>query len=446
MSKPNPFIFGTATASFQIEGALAEDGRTPCIWDTFCAQPGRVANGDNGSVACDHYHRYKEDISLMAELGIDSYRFSIAWPRIFPRQGEYNEKGMRFYRSILEELKRHGISAAVTLYHWDLPQWAQDKGGWENRECAGWFLEYADKCFEKLGGGVDMWITHNEPWCASFLSHFLGNHAPGNTNLEKALIVAHHLLLSHGMAVKRYREEAHNGKIGIVLNPAVVYAESDSFRDRLAQTIYDGCYNRWFLDPLFKKSYPADAAALFAARCGTNFDFIHQGDFDVIAEPIDILGINFYARTVTRYNSAGYLLTADGYADLPKTAMGWEVSPETLVDLMRMLRGKYTDLPVYITENGCAFKDNIENGSVNDTRRVDYLLRHLKAVEDINHEGLGIAGYYHWSFLDNFEWAHGYSKRFGLVYVDYDTQERIRKDSFYAYRDYISAKKKANKA
>lgn len=432
-----PFTFGTATASFQIEGASYEDGRTSCIWDIFCAQPGRIDTGEDGSVACDHYHRYKEDIALMAELGIDSYRFSIAWPRIFPEYGRYNQKGMQFYKNILKELKCHGVKAAVTLYHWDLPQWAQDKGGWENRECAGWFTDYAEKCFEQLDEDVDLWITHNEPWCASFLSNLEGEHAPGNTNMEKALRVAHHILLSHGMAVECYRSKPRNAEIGITLNLVPVYPEIDCFGDHLARDLHDGYQNRWFLEPLFNKKYPSDMSAFFGSRSDTDFDFIKNGDFDIIASHIDFLGVNFYTHSVVRYSSAKYLLTSRSYTDLPKTDMDWDICPERLKDLIQMLRSKYTELPIYITENGCAFQDQEIDGKIHDSQRIDYLLRHLNIIEDMNREGLNIAGYYYWSFMDNFEWARGYSKRFGLIYVDYTTQERYPKDSFYAYKDYI---------
>ena len=352
MKRDKSFVYGVATAAYQIEGAISEDGRVPSVWDTYCTMPGRIYNGDSGDIACDHYHRYKEDIALMAELGVNSYRFSIAWSRIYSAKGVYNENGMRFYRDILAELKKYNIAPSVTLYHFDLPQWAQDLGGWENRECAEWYNEYARKCFDELGADVPMWITHNEPWCASFLSYMEGTLAPGYTNMEKALKAAHHQLLSHGMAIKSFREMGLPGQIGITLNPAPIYAESGSFRDDIARTAQDGYRNRWFFDPLFGKGYPRDIAMLFAARCGTSFDFIQVGDSDVISTPIDFLGLNFYSHTVVRYRSSCYLLNEDGHTDLPKTDMGWDICPETLVDLIQRIRLDYTDIPIYITENG----------------------------------------------------------------------------------------------
>lgn len=435
-------LFGTATASFQIEGGGKEGGRTPCIWDTFCDTPGKVLNMDNGLVACDHYHKYKEDIALMKELGVESYRFSIAWPRIFPAKGQYNPEGMQFYKNVITELENQGIAPAVTLYHWDLPQWAQDLGGWENRDSADWYLEYAAKCFAELGDRVAMWITHNEPWCASFLSNFEGQHAPGNTDLEKALRVAHHLLLSHGKTVEHYRKTGLKAPIGITLNPSMVYPASDSYADKLACTLKDGYSSRWFYEPLFKGRYPDDAAALFAARCGTAYEFVQQGDLELISLPIDFLGVNYYTHSIVEFSPGDYLLSKAAYTDLPRTAMGWDVIPQALYDLVAVIRRDYTDIPVYITENGAAYPDTLEGDAVHDADRVDYLNQHLAMVEKMNANGLNVAGYYYWSFMDNFEWAFGYSRRFGLVYIDYENgQKRIPKDSFYAYQKYIAAHK-----
>ncbi len=432
-------IFGAATASFQIEGAATEGGRTPSIWDTFCGKPGTIVNADNGDVACDHYHRTAEDVALLRQLGVDSYRFSIAWPRIFPAPGQLNPEGIRFYKDLIAQLKANGIAPAITLYHWDLPQWAQDRGGWENRDCVDWFLEYASQCFAAFGDDVPMWITHNEPWCASFLSHYVGVHAPGQTDLEKALRVAHHILLSHGRAVQAYRKTGLQGNIGITLNLSFAYANSGSFADALAARMSDGYQNRWFLEPLFRAAYPTDMAALFAARCGTDFDFVQDGDLACIAAPCDFLGVNFYSRSLVRFSPVELLLFANAYSDLPKTDMGWDVSPNALGDLIHAVRG-YTQLPVYITENGSAWPDVIAaDGQVHDAARIDYLLRHLGVIEQLNAAGQNIAGYFAWSLLDNFEWAQGYAKRFGLVYVDYPTQTRTPKDSFYAYQNYIKA-------
>jgi beta-glucosidase len=347
---------------------------------------------------------------------------------------------MTFYKNLLTELKKNGIKAAVTLYHWDLPQWAQDMGGWEARESVDWFLSFAKQCFTELDDLVDMWITHNEPWCASILSNAIGEHAPGKKNVTAALKTAHHILLSHGMAVRLYRELSFNKPIGITLNLTPVYAAGNSFNHKLAASNHDGTFNRWFLEPLFKGGYPFDIANLYAARTG-DFDFIKDGDFDVMAEKCDFLGINYYNRSLMEFDPLSLSLSKGAYSALPKTEMGWDVSPECLIDLIRMVREKYTTLPIYITENGSAWQDVPEDGRVHDTNRTDYLVSHLEAVAKINEAGLNIAGYFYWSLIDNFEWAYGYSKRFGIVYIDYETQARIKKDSFYKYRQIIKERK-----
>lgn len=434
------FIFGVATSSYQIEGAFDEDGRTASIWDTFSKTEGKVFNMENGDVTCDHYHRYKEDVAIIKELGVDCYRLSIAWPRIFPEQGKYNPEGMAFYKNLLTELKQNGIKAAVTLYHWDLPQWAQDMGGWETRESVDWFLSFAKQCFTELDDLVDMWITHNEPWCAAILSNAIGEHAPGKKNVAAALKAGHHILLSHGMAVRLYRELGFNKPIGITLNLTPAYAASNSFSDKLAASNFDGTFNRWFLDPLFKGSYPFDIVNLYAARLG-DFDFIKEGDFDAMAERCDFFGINYYSRSLIEFDPLSLTLSAGAYSSCPKTEMGWDISPENLIDLVRMVREKYTDLPIYITENGSAWPDVLESGYVHDSNRVDYLVRHLETVAKMNDMDLNIAGYFCWSLMDNFEWGFGYSKRFGIVYVDFETQARIKKDSFYKYQQIIRERK-----
>jgi beta-glucosidase len=438
------FIFGTATSAFQVEGAVSEGGRTPSIWDKEYLRPGRVVNNDSGNVACDHYHRYREDVQLMKQLGVDSYRFSISWPRIFPEQGKYNEEGLQFYRNILTELKKAGIAAAVTIYHWDLPQWAQDKGGWLNRECVKWYLEFAKKCFEELDKDVDLWITHNEPFCASFLAYQTGHQAPGIATTEKGMRAAHHILLSHGKAVKAYRAMKGNKKIGITLNLGVFYPETETFADRFAAQLAEGYSNRWFLDPIFHSRYPSDVLSLFAARCGTDFDYIKEGDLDIISEPIDFLGINYYSSSIIRYYPIAAYLTTGGYSDRKKTAMGWDISPNSLVELLETIRKQYTDLPIYITENGSAWDDKVVNSKVHDEERCRYLLDHLDAVSRANDMGLNVAGYFVWSLLDNLEWNHGYSKRFGIVYTDFNTLQRIPKDSYYTYQKYIAKVKKQN--
>ena len=387
------FIFGVATSSYQIEGAVDEDGRTPSIWDTYSKIEGKVSNMENGDIACDHYHRYKEDVKLIKELGVDCYRLSIAWPRIFPAQGKYNPKGMEFYKNLLTELKEKGIKTAVTLYHWDLPQWLQDMGGWELRECADRFLEYAKMCFIELDDLTDIWITHNEPWCASILSNALGEHAPGKKDISAALKVAHHLLLSHGRAVGLYHKLGLNKPIGITLNLVPAYPKSESFSDLLAASNANGFSNRWFLDPIFKGSYPFDMVNLYATR-STNFDFIKEGDFDIIGEKCDFLGVNYYNRSLVEFDPMSLTLSGGAYSSYQKTNMGWDISPEEFIDLIKMLRAKYTDLPIYITENGSAWIDVLEDGCIHDTQRTDYLLSHLEAVSKMNALGLNIAGYF----------------------------------------------------
>lgn len=439
MNFDKSFIFGVATSSYQIEGAVAEDGRTPSIWDTYSKVEGKVFNMENGDIACDHYHRYKEDVNLIKELGVDCYRLSIAWPRIFPAPGKYNPKGMEFYKNLLRSLKEKGIKTAVTLYHWDLPQYLQDMGGWELRECADRFLEYAKMCFIELDDLTDMWITHNEPWCASILSNALGEHAPGKKDISAALKVAHHLLLSHGMAVGLYHNLGLNKPIGITLNLVPAFAKTENFSDLLAASNSNGFSNRWFLDPIFKGSYPFDMANLYATR-SANFDFIKEGDFDIIGEKCDFLGVNYYNRSLVEFDPMSLTLSGGAYSSYPKTDMGWDVSPEEFIDLVKMLRAEYTDLPIYITENGSAWIDVLEDGCIHDAQRTDYLLRHLEAVAKMNELGLNIAGYFCWSLLDNFEWACGYSKRFGIVYVDFETQERIKKDSYYKYAEVIKGR------
>jgi beta-glucosidase len=434
----NDFIFGTATSSYQIEGAYQEDGRGLSIWDEFSWTPGKVANMDHGNIACDHYHLYEKDIEVLKTLGVDSYRFSIAWPRIFPEQGKYNPAGMAFYKKLIKRLIENGIKPSVTLYHWDLPSWAHEQGGWTNRESVKWFLEYAEKCYEELDAEVFMWITHNEPWCAGFLGYHQGIHAPGHTNMEEALKAVHHILLSHGEAVNLLKNKFNSSTpIGITLNLSPMYSAGDSANDLLAANNADGYTNRWFLDPVLKGSYPTDMMNLFS-KYVHSFDFIHQGDLDKISIDCDFFGINYYSRGLVEFNAASDFLYKSSYSDYPKTAMGWDISPEEFKALIRRLRKEYTNLPIYITENGAAFNDTVsEDNRVHDPDRQLYMENHVKAVAELNEEGMNIAGYYLWSLLDNFEWAFGYEKRFGITYVNFETMERIIKDSGYRYSEII---------
>ncbi|MFC3859651.1 GH1 family beta-glucosidase [Deinococcus antarcticus] len=418
---PEGFIFGTATSSYQIEGAVQEDGRGPSIWDTFCREPGRIRDGSNGDVACDHYHLWERDLDLLAELGVDAYRFSLAWPRIQPAgSGAVNEKGLDFYERLTDGLLERGIQPYATLYHWDLPQALQDVGGWANRDVAHRFNDYARIVTERLGDRVASIATLNEPWCSSFLSYDIGEHAPGLKNRKLALAAAHHLMLGHGLAMQTMRELNKKAALGIVLNLSPAYAASLAKEDQDARQFADGYSNRWFLDPIFKGGYPADMWDAF----GADIPEVRDGDLKIISAKNDFLGVNYYTRS---------FVSADGQArpeGAEYTHMGWEVYPAGLTELLLRLQNEYHTPPIYITENGAAYPDERGTGStVHDPQRVAYYQSHLAAVADAARQGVDVRGYFAWSMLDNFEWAWGYERRFGLFYVDYATQERVWKDS-----------------
>ncbi|MCL4515625.1 MAG: GH1 family beta-glucosidase [Firmicutes bacterium] len=440
MQFPGDFVWGVATSAYQIEGAAKADGRGESIWDRFSYTPGKVVNGENGDAACDHYHRYEEDLRLMASLGIRSYRFSFAWPRIFPDgTGQVNSKGMDFYRRLIEQLALYGIKPAATLYHWDLPQTLQDKGGWLNRDTAYQFADYAEALYREFGSEIPLWITHNEPWCAAFLGHATGDHAPGLKDKPASVKASHHLLLSHGLAVQAFRAVAPaSARVGITLNLAPVYAASESEADQAAARRQDGFQNRWFLDPLYRGAYPADMVAYYS-QWGP-LDYIQPGDLEVIAAPTDFLGVNYYSRSVVKDTPASEYLQLDGVPPTaPLTDMGWEITPECLTDLLVRVKKDYGDFPIYITENGAAFPDKVnDSGEIDDSPRIAFLRGHFKSALKAIELGVRLKGYYVWSFMDNFEWAHGYTKRFGLVYVDYATQRRIPKKSALWYRDVIA--------
>ncbi|HYF93767.1 MAG TPA: GH1 family beta-glucosidase [Symbiobacteriaceae bacterium] len=432
MQFPKDFVWGAATASYQIEGAAWEDGRGECVWDRFCRQPGTVANADNGDVACDHYHRYGEDIDLMAELGLRSYRFSIAWPRIFPNgKGTVNQKGIDFYKRVVDKLLSRGIVPCATIYHWDLPQALEFEGGWGNRATAEHFTRYAETMFRALGDVVPQWTTHNEPFCASYLGYGMGVHAPGLQNWHLAVKASHHLLLSHGWSVQSFRQLVPQGQIGLTLNMSGFYPATDSEADRWAAHRFDGWHHRWFFAPLFKGAYPADMLEYY----GTfgPMDYILPDDLATIHQPLDFLGINYYTRAILKGNANSPWL--GGVEAMPKTApvtdQDWEIVPDCLYDLLTRVRQDWTGtLPLYIHENGCAMPDVVsEDGRVHDVRRTEYIHDHLMRVHKAIEAGVPVKGYYVWSLLDNFEWAWGYDKRFGIVYVDYETQKRILKDS-----------------
>ncbi|MCL6490045.1 MAG: beta-glucosidase [Alicyclobacillus mali] len=434
---PDEFVWGTATASYQVEGAAREGGRGRSIWDIFSHTPGKVAEGHTGDVACDHYHRYEDDVQLMKELGISSYRFSIAWPRVMPEKGRVWVKGLDFYKRLATKLLENGIRPAVTMYHWDLPQWIEDEGGWNSRDTVSRFLEYSEILFREFGDLVPMWITHNEPWCASILGYGIGVHAPGLKDWRRAYRAAHHLLLSHGQAVRLYRELGLPGEIGITLNLAPVYAATSNPEDLAAADRQDMFQNRWFLDPVLKGKYPESLLRRVDQAVG-GFDAVKPGDLDVMATPIDFLGVNYYTRAVVANDPSDPLLGVRHLpGEGPRTEMDWEVYPDGLYDLLSRLRRDYGDIPIYITENGAAYDDRVQDGAVHDPDRVSYLASHFAAAHRFLEEGGNLRGYYVWSLMDNFEWAFGYTKRFGLVYVDYDTLARIPKDSYFWYQRVI---------
>jgi beta-glucosidase len=442
MTFPAGFVWGAATASYQIEGAAAEDGRGVSIWDTFSRSPGNVRNGDTGDTASDHYHRWREDVALMRELGLKGYRFSIAWPRVQPSgRGAPNERGLDFYRRLVDGLLAADVEPFVTLYHWDLPQALQDEGGWPRRETAERFAEYAGHVFDAIGDRVTYWFTLNEPWCSAFLGYGSGVHAPGIRDPQQAAAAAHNLLLAHGAAVQRLR-----GQIGIVLNLAPVRSASDDPADVNAARLVDGMQNRVFLDPILKGGYPADVLEHLSRH--VDVDYIQDGDERLIAAPIDVLGINYYRPLTIGAGQAGSSRASwPGEDEVEersvagaRTAMGWDVDADGLEELLVRVHRDYGPLRLYVTENGAAYEDRPDrNGQIDDIERVAYLEQHVRAAQRAVTAGVDLAGYFVWSFLDNFEWAEGYGQRFGLVYVDYETQRRIPKRSAEWYRSVIAA-------
>ena len=439
---PAGFLFGAATAAYQIEGAADEDGRGPSIWDTFSETPGKVVGGDTGAVAVDHYHRLDADLDLMAELGLEAYRFSISWPRIQPTgSGPVNQAGIDFYRRLADGLIARGIRPIATLYHWDLPQALEDLGGWTNRETAHRFAEYTRLVVDALGDRIPSWTTLNEPWCSAFLGYGSGAHAPGRTEADAALRAMHHLNLAHGLAVQVIREVAPRAQVSVTLNFHAVRGD-----DAEAVRRIDALANRSFTGPLLEGAYPADLIEDTSAV--TDWSFLQPGDEAIIHQPIDFLGVNYYSTTRVRmWDGVSPRQRADGHKDVggspwpgsehveflqqdgPYTAMGWNIAPEALEALLVSLHVRYPDLPLMITENGAAFDDVVDGGRVPDPLRVDYLRQHFLAARRAVDRGVDLRGYLVWSLLDNFEWGYGYSKRFGIVHVDYDTLQRTVKDS-----------------
>lgn len=424
MQFPHDFLWGVATASYQIEGAFNEDGRGESIWDRFSKTPGKVLNGHTGDVACNHYHLYKDDVALIKNLGFDSYRFSIAWPRILPQgSGSVNHKGLDFYKRLVDELLAQGIKPAATLYHWDLPQMLEDQGGWLNRDTAKYFQDYAQIMFRALGDVIDSWITLNEPWCSAYLGYGNGHHAPGRANFAEHFGAAHHLLLAHGLALQAYQQLNLGADIGITLNLIPQYPASSKPEDIDATRQADGLQNRWYLDPVFKGHYPQDLPEFFDHVT----PHLQERDLKLISAPIDFLGINFYSRAIIAADEAGKPQSQP--AQYPVTAMGWEVYPQGLYDLLVRVHRDYGPISLYITENGAAYEDVLDQGRVMDTERTTYLQKHFIQAARAIEAGIPLKGYYVWSLLDNFEWAFGYERRFGIIYVDFETQQRILKDS-----------------
>ncbi|MEH6393837.1 GH1 family beta-glucosidase [Pseudoalteromonas sp.] len=428
----NEFTFGVATASFQIEGGA--DNRLPCIWDTFCATPGKIADNSNGLVACDHYNNWAADIELIDSLGVDAYRLSISWPRVIKADGSLNPVGIKFYTDILDELARRDIKAFVTLYHWDLPQHLEDQGGWLNRNTAFEYAKYVDLVSEAFAERVYSYATLNEPFCSSYLGYEIGVHAPGIVGREFGRKAAHHLLLGHGLAMQKLAKNSPNALNGIVLNFTPCYPVSQSDADLKATAFADDYINQWYMRPVMEGKYPDIIDQLPSEQRPD----IHPGDMDIIAQPLDYLGVNFYTRL-------HYQASDDDFYDErphqgPLTDIGWEIYPQALTELLVSLNEKYTLPPVYITENGAAMKDTIDDGQVNDLDRISYYQQHLTALHNATQQGVRIDGYFAWSLMDNFEWAEGYLKRFGIVYVDYHTQQRTVKASGLAYSNLITSR------
>jgi beta-glucosidase len=445
---PEGFVWGAATAAYQIEGAARDDGRGPSIWDTFSRTPGKVAGGHTGDVACDHYHRYPDDVALMAELGLAAYRFSVAWPRIQPDgTGPVEPRGLDFYDRLVDELAAHGIQPLVTLYHWDLPQALEDRGGWTSRETAEAFAEYAAVVHGRLGDRVRTWTTLNEPWCSAYLGYAAGVHAPGRQDPAAAFAAVHHLLLGHGLAVQALRAAGATA-LGITLNPTTVYpADPDDAGDAAAARLVDGIANRIFFDPLLRGEYPDDVLEHVARF--TPGTFARPGDDAVIAAPIDLLGVNYYtpAYVAARPGAPGNPAHpgTEDVAFLPPagavTDIGWQVEPSALRGLLERIAADYPGVPLYITENGAAYSTGpaTDGGRphVPDSERIAYLDGHLRAAHEAVAAGVDLRGYFVWSLLDNYEWAYGYDQRFGIVHVDYRTQARLPKDSALWYRDVV---------
>jgi beta-glucosidase len=430
---PRDFIWGASTASYQIEGAATEDGKGVSIWDTFTHTLGKVVHGDTGDVACNHYHLYKRDIALMKELGLGAYRFSTAWPRFFPNgKGKPNAKGLDFYNRLVDELLERNLQPWLCFYHWDLPQALQDKGGWANRDTAHYFVDYASYVAEKLGDRVKHFVMLNEPNVAAIVGHLLGFHAPGLTDLNTYAAATHHLNLATGLGLAQLRSSNTSWQLGTVINLQPVHPQTDKDADIEARMMLDALWNRSTLEPLVKGSYPE-------LMMGMLEDIVQAGDLGKIQQPLDFLGLNLYTRFIVKGDPKSLvgMTMCPPPKDADLTDMGWEIYPQALYDQLLELKNDYGNPKVYITENGAAMKDEVTAKGINDQHRISYLEKHLQAVAQARHDGANVQGYFVWSLLDNFEWAEGYAKRFGIVHVDYPTQKRTPKASYYWYQKAI---------
>lgn len=434
---PEGFLWGTATASYQIEGATKEDGRGESIWDRFSATPGKVLNGDTGDPGCESYYRYKDDVALMKAMSNNAYRFSIAWPRILPNgDGPVVEAGLAYYDRLVDALLEENITPFATLYHWDLPQALQDNGGWANRATIDAYLHYVDVTVSRLGDRVKTWATFNEPWCVAILGHEIGEHAPGLQDRKVALQVAHNVLLAHGKAVPVIRERSPQSEVGIVLNMSPNYPAMDTPADHKLAELGHAKTNLWYIDPIMGKGYPQVAWDFF----GDDVPEIQEGDLEAMHPEIDFLGLNYYTRVVAHDPEGGDGEVLNQRDNTNVSARDWEVWPQGIYDLLTWLHKDYPQIPaLYVSENGMACRDVVEDGKVNDPQRIDYLKQHFTAAHNAINAGVPLKGYFVWSLMDNFEWAFGYDSRFGLTYVDFDTQERTLKNSGHWYKEVASA-------
>ena len=444
---PRDFKWGTATSSYQIEGAPTAGGKGPSVWDTFSHIEGKIKNGDTGDRACDHYHLWRDDIGLLKNLGVNAYRFSISWPRIFPtgKENEPNQIGLDFYSRLVDALLENQITPFITLNHWDIPQGLEDIGGWTERDIVHDFVKYSYHVSRHLGDRVKHWITHNEPWCVSYIGYIGGHKPPGlKNNWVKSLAAAHHLLLSHGMAIPEIRNNSKQSDVGITLNLNTAIPASGSTYDEDACRFYDGQFNRLYLNPLYKNEYPDDVFQYLKTKSlisESDLNFIKQGDLNIISTKTDFLGVNYYSRAVIRNEDIDEKNNFPRNVHMgPETDFGWEIYPPGIYDLLMKLKNEYKVQNIYITENGCSYGDGPNSeGKINDKRRIDYYHSHLTELKRAIEDGVPCSGYFAWSLMDNFEWAQGFSQRFGLIWVDFETLERIPKDSYYWYKKYISA-------